>query len=92
MITQVQQDMEDTFYDILKKGDVGKTIIENCQHQTIEELASILTEGMMKSYVGDIVKVLDSFDAEGFETICKGAFKAAVLRLLREAKAESEVT
>lgn len=93
MITKVQQDMEDTFYDILNKGDVGKKIIEKYPHQTISELAASMTEGMMTSYVGGVVCGLDSLgQVDGFKVICKGAFKAAMLKLLREAKKESEVT
>ena len=92
MITQVQQDMEDALYELLKKGGVGKKTIEKYPRQPIEELASVLTEGMMKSYVGDIIQLLDYEVTADFIGICKAAFRDAMLRLLREAKAESEVT
>ena len=89
MITQVQQDMEDDMYKKLKAGGVGIKVITKYPNQSIEELASVLTDGMMMSYVGDIINALDN-KIEGFGVICKKAFNEAVLRLLREAKGVSD--
>ena len=85
MITQVQQDIEDELYKILKEGEIGKKVITKYHHQSIEELADVMTEGFKMSWVSDVVKCLDCYNGvEGFEMMCNAAFKAAMLRVLRE--------
>lgn len=87
MITQVQQDIEDNLYEVLKKGGIGEKVIAEYQHQSVEELADIMTEGFKESWISGIVKDLDSRgEVMGFEAMCNAAFKAAMLRLLREEK------
>lgn len=80
-------------YETLKKGGLVAEIVTKYHHQsaeelasvlTEEELASVLTEGLMMSHVGGIIKTLDKKTA-GYGAICKAAFKAAVLRLIKEA-------
>lgn len=89
MITQVQQDMEDNLYEIFKEGGLGEKLAKY-QRQSVEELADVMTEGFKKSPPGEIVKNLEARgEVAGFEAMCNAAFKAAMLRLLKEAKAEA---
>lgn len=87
MITRIQQDMEDNMYKTLKDGGFdAKSIVTEYNKQTIEELASEFTEGMMMSRVGIIIKNLPPLPGhEDFKAMCRGAFKEAILRLLKEA-------
>jgi hypothetical protein len=79
--------MEDNLYEIFKEGGLGVKIIAEYQHQSVEELADIMTEGFKKSPPGEVVKFLEAGDeVPGFEAIAIAAFKAAMLRLLREEK------
>lgn len=81
--------MEDNLYEIFKEGGLGEKIIAKYRRQSIEELADIMTEGFKKSCIGEVVKNLESRgEVTGFEVICNAAFKAAMLRLLREEKAK----
>jgi len=89
MITQVQQDMENSVYEALKKGEVGKKVIAEYakyEHQaSIEEMAETMCEGYKGSWVGKIVKELEARgEVIGFEAMCNAAFKAAMLRLLKD--------
>lgn len=84
MITQIQKQLENGFYETLKKEGFGNEVITKYKHQSTEELADILTEGMMMSWVGEIITSLGQ-SLRGYELECKGAFREAVLRLLNEA-------
>jgi len=85
VITQIQKNLENNIYKELKTGGVGTTVVTKCPNQSIEELATILTNGLMMSSVGNVINVLDN-ETEGFGIICKGAFREAMLRVLSEAK------
>ncbi len=85
MITQIQQDIEDALYEVLKKGGVGKEVIAKYPHQPVEELATVMAAGYKKSWVADVARCLDSFGkVENFEAMCNAAFRAAMLRVLQE--------
>ncbi len=81
MITQIQQDIEDMMYKAL--DGIGIKAITKYPDQPIESMAITLTEGMMSFYVG---KVLESLGDVDYSAMCKAAFKAAILRQLKEAK------
>lgn len=87
----VQQNIENNIYEILKGGKLGETIIKKCPHQSVEELAEIMTQGYKASVIGDVVKRLALRPkSSGFQAICDVAFKNAMLKVLTEAKVESE--
>ena len=81
----VQQNLEDDIYEKLKAGGVGIEVVSKYPNQPIEELATILTKGMIMSWLGGIINALDK-KSEGFGTISEAAFRGAILRLLKEAK------
>ena len=85
MITKVQQNLEDFFYAEIKTGTVGEKMIAKYPQRPIEDLAHMLTEGMMAALPGIYAKILDS-KTPGYAKICEDAFYTATLRLLREVK------
>lgn len=90
MITQLQKDIEDDMYKVLKDGGLGKEVLEKYPNQPIEDLAGVLTEGMMMSWVGDVLRRLENSDnfakEQDFKEKCRAAFYDAVLRVLVEAE------
>ena len=80
--------MENNIYKALKNGGCdAKMIITKYNNRSIEELASMLIEEMMRSWVGNIINIIDSRNES---ENCREAFKGALLRLLKEAKGENE--
>lgn len=90
---QIRENLENSFYELLKKGRVGIRLVKEYPHQTSEELAEVMTRGFKDSPVGDCIRVLEGFDkARGYQVICETAFKSAMLRLIKEAIAGKDKT
>ena len=82
--------MEDNMYKTLKDGGFdAKMVVVKYNKQSVEDLASVFTESMMESWVGNIINNLPPLPGpHDFVAMCRGAFKGAMLRLLIEVKNE----
>jgi len=86
MISTAQQNLEDGLYDVLNKPDIREAV-EQYRGQTAEELAEVFTRGLMLSEIGNHIRLLEVLMPRS--TLCaEVAFKCALLRLIREWRAE----
>ena len=85
MITQIQKDLENGFYDSLGKAGFGREVADKYPNRSAEDLADWLTEGLRTSKIGLLIKDL-GISAPGYDMECIGAFREAIRRLIEEAK------
>ncbi len=85
---EVSELLETSFYDCLKDSDVAEKALEIGHKQSIEEIAEVLTAGMMQSPCGDLARALAQThkDTADYPQICQVAFKKTIIRLLTEKK------
>lgn len=85
MITQIQKNLEDLFYETLGKAGLGRTVVNNYPNISAKEAAKWLTQGLESSGIGSLIKDLGR-SLPGYDMECIGAFHEAVRRLIAEAK------
>lgn len=85
MITQIQKNLEDSFYKSLGKAGFGQDIVEKYPDKSAEILADWLTEGLKTSKLGPLIRSL-GVSLPGYDLECIGAFREAVRRLIEEAR------
>ena len=83
VVDKIIADLEEVFYRALRDTSIAQDIIKSGPHQSIEQLAEIMAEGMKQSVCGDLARELSKQSPLlYYDELCKEAFKNILLKLL----------